>query len=54
VGASSLVIRLRAHVDLLRCGCTLEVNREPGVKLALVIFVGVALLFALDSVFHVH
>jgi ZIP family zinc transporter/zinc and cadmium transporter len=31
-----------------------EVNREPGVKLALVVFVGVVLLFALDSVFHVH
>jgi ZIP family zinc transporter/zinc and cadmium transporter len=31
-----------------------EVNREPGAKLALVVFAGVVLLFALDSVFHVH
>jgi ZIP family zinc transporter/zinc and cadmium transporter len=31
-----------------------EVNREPGAKLALVVFVGVVLLFALDSVFHLH
>ena len=31
-----------------------EVNREPGAKLALVVFGGVVLLFALDSLFHVH
>jgi zinc and cadmium transporter len=31
-----------------------EVNREPGVKMALVVFLGVATLFALDRVFHVH
>jgi hypothetical protein len=54
VGASRVVIRLRALVDLLRCGCTPEVNREPGVRLALMLFAGVVLLFALDSVFHVH
>lgn len=30
-----------------------EVNREPGVKMALVVFVGVALLFALDRLVHV-
>ncbi len=29
-----------------------EVNREPGIKMALVVFVGVALLFALDWVFR--
>jgi zinc and cadmium transporter len=29
-----------------------EVNKEPGVKMALVVFVGVALLFALDYVFR--
>jgi ZIP family zinc transporter/zinc and cadmium transporter len=31
-----------------------EVNREPGIKMALVVFLGVAVLFLLDSVFHVH
>jgi zinc and cadmium transporter len=31
-----------------------EVNKEPGVKMALVVFVGVAALFLLDRVFHVH
>jgi ZIP family zinc transporter/zinc and cadmium transporter len=31
-----------------------EVNQEPGVKMALVVFLGVALLFALDRLFHVH
>jgi zinc and cadmium transporter len=31
-----------------------EVNREPGVKMALVVFLGVALMFVLDRLFHVH
>jgi ZIP family zinc transporter/zinc and cadmium transporter len=31
-----------------------EVNREPGIKMALVVFLGVATLFVLDAVFHVH
>ncbi len=31
-----------------------EVNREPGIKMALVVFLGVATLFVLDGVFHVH
>ena len=31
-----------------------EVNREPGVKMALVVFLGVGLMFALDRLFHVH
>ena len=31
-----------------------EVNREPGIAMALLVFVGVAFLFALDLVFHVH
>ncbi|HUR36681.1 MAG TPA: ZIP family metal transporter [Terriglobales bacterium] len=29
-----------------------EVNKEPGVKMALVVFVGVAMLFALDYIFR--
>jgi ZIP family zinc transporter/zinc and cadmium transporter len=31
-----------------------EVNREPGVGMALVVFVGVAMLFLLDKLFHLH
>jgi zinc and cadmium transporter len=31
-----------------------EVNREPGVRMPLLLFVGVAFLFVLDSLFHVH
>jgi ZIP family zinc transporter/zinc and cadmium transporter len=31
-----------------------EVNREPGVRMALVVFLGVGLLFLLDHLAHVH
>jgi len=31
-----------------------EVNHEPGVKMALVVFFGVGFLFALDHFFHLH
>jgi zinc and cadmium transporter len=31
-----------------------EVNREPGAGIALTVFLGVGLLFLLDSLFHVH
>ncbi|MGA3125461.1 MAG: ZIP family metal transporter [Candidatus Korobacteraceae bacterium] len=31
-----------------------EVNREPGIQMPLLLFVGVALLFVLDLLFHVH
>ena len=31
-----------------------EVNREPGVGMALIVFVGVGFLFLLDQLFHVH
>ena len=31
-----------------------EVNREPGVRMAVVVFIGVALLFLLDQLFHLH
>jgi len=56
----------RHHVDSglpLAAGVTIyvaasdlipEVNREPGVKMALVVFVGVAMVFGLDRVFHGH
>jgi zinc and cadmium transporter len=31
-----------------------EVNREPGIRMPLLLFVGVAILFVLDYLFHVH
>ncbi len=31
-----------------------EVNREPGVRMALVVFLGVGLLFLLDHLTHIH
>ena len=31
-----------------------EVNREPGIRMALVVFVGVAVLFVLDRFLHLH
>jgi zinc and cadmium transporter len=31
-----------------------EVNREPGIRMPLLLFVGVALLFLLEHLFHVH
>ncbi len=31
-----------------------EVNREPGIRMALVVFLGVGFLFALDYAFHLH
>jgi len=31
-----------------------EVNREPGVGMAVVVFAGVALLFSLEHLFHLH
>ena len=31
-----------------------EVNREPGARMALVVFLGVGSLFLLDQLFHVH
>jgi len=31
-----------------------EVNREPGVRMPLLVFVGVAMLFVLDHFFHMH
>lgn len=31
-----------------------EVNREPGIKMALVVFLGVGVMFLLDRLMHVH
>src|SRR5712692_3332692 len=56
----------RQHVDAglpLAAGVTIyvaasdlvpEVNKEPGAKMALVVFVGVAMVFGLDRLFHGH
>ncbi len=61
-----VMVLIRASVDIglpLSAGVTIyvaasdlipEVNKEPGVKMALVVFVGVALLFVLDTFFHMH
>jgi zinc and cadmium transporter len=60
-----IMIGLRTGVTLglpLSAGVTIyvaasdlipEVNREPGVRMALVVFLGVGLLFVLDRFFHV-
>ncbi len=47
---------LSAGVTIYVAGSDLipEVNKEPGVKMALLVFVGVAALFGLDQLFHVH
>ena len=57
---------LRHHVSFglpLSAGVTIyvaasdlmpEVNREPGVRMALVVFLGVGLLFLMDQFVHVH
>jgi hypothetical protein len=31
-----------------------EVNKEPGIKMPLLVFIGVAALFVLDFFFHAH
>ena len=31
-----------------------EVNKEPGVRMALLVFLGVGLMFLLDQLFHLH
>jgi ZIP family zinc transporter/zinc and cadmium transporter len=52
----SLGLPLAAGVTLYVAASDLipEVNREPGIKMALVVFLGVATLFLLDAIFHVH
>ncbi len=31
-----------------------EVNHEPGIKMAMLVFLGVAMMFALDQIFRIH
>lgn len=52
----SIGLPLAAGVTLYVAASDLipEVNREPGIKMALVVFLGVGVLFLLDAVFHVH
>jgi zinc and cadmium transporter len=54
--AVSVGLPLAAGVTLYVAASDLipEVNREPGIKMALVVFLGVATLFLLDAAFHMH
>jgi ZIP family zinc transporter/zinc and cadmium transporter len=54
--AVALGLPLSAGVTLYVAASDLipEVNKEPGVKMALMVFVGVGLLFLLDLAFHAH
>ncbi len=54
--AVSVGLPLAAGVTLYVAASDLipEVNHEPGIKMALVVFLGVATLFMLDAFFHVH
>lgn len=62
--ATMMVIRHAVAVGLpMSAGVTIyvaasdlvpEVNREPGIKMALVLFIGVGAMFVLDHFFHVH
>ncbi|HXZ80402.1 MAG TPA: ZIP family metal transporter [Terriglobales bacterium] len=55
-GAVSVGLPISAGVTLYVAASDLipEVNREPGIKTALVVFVGVACPFLLDLIFHMH
>ncbi|HXE89900.1 MAG TPA: ZIP family metal transporter [Terriglobales bacterium] len=55
-GAIQAALPLAAGVTLYVAATDLlpEVNREPGVKMAMVVFLGVGLLFLLDFVFKGH
>jgi ZIP family zinc transporter/zinc and cadmium transporter len=54
--AVSIGLPLSAGVTIYVAASDLipEVNKEPGVRMALLVFVGVAFLFVLDHVFHIH
>jgi ZIP family zinc transporter/zinc and cadmium transporter len=54
--AVSVGLPLAAGVTLYVAASDLipEVNQEPGIKMAFVVFLGVATLFGLDVAFHVH
>jgi zinc and cadmium transporter len=54
--AVSIGLPLSAGVTIYVAASDLmpEVNREPGIKMALVVFLGVGSLFLLDGLFHMH
>ena len=54
--AVSIGLPLSAGVTIYVAASDLipEVNREPGIKMALVVFLGVGLLFVLDRIFTLH
>jgi zinc and cadmium transporter len=55
-GAVGVGLPLSAGVTIYVAASDLmpEVNKEPGVRMALVVFLGVAALFFLDTLVHVH
>ncbi len=55
-GAVSVGLPLSAGVTIYVAASDLmpEVNKEPGVRMALLVFLGVAALFILDSFVHIH
>jgi len=54
--AVSAALPLAAGVTLYVAATDLlpEVNREPGIRMALVVFLGVGLLFLMDAAFRLH
>jgi zinc and cadmium transporter len=55
-GAVGIGLPLSAGVTIYVAASDLipEVNKEPGVKMALLVFIGVAALFLLDRLVHIH
>lgn len=55
-GAVGIGLPLSAGVTIYVAASDLipEVNEQPGIRMALIVFCGVALLFVLDHLFHVH
>jgi len=55
-GAVAVGLPLSAGVTIYVAASDLipEVNKEPGVKMALMVFVGVSALFVLDRIVHIH
>jgi zinc and cadmium transporter len=55
-GAVGIGLPLSAGVTIYVAASDLipEVNEQPGIRMALIVFCGVGLMFALDHIFHVH
>ena len=52
--AIGLPVSAGVTIYVAACDIVPEVNREPGIRMPLLLFVGVAMLFLLDRLFHVH